>query len=73
MDDLAVIVVSTNEGQWLRPCLSSVVSHQGDCRLDLVVVDNESTDDTGPWLQRFLPLGSSRRETEASLTRTTAA
>ena len=46
MDDLAVIVVSTNEGQWLRPCLSSVLSHQGDCRLDLVVVDNESTDDT---------------------------
>lgn len=46
MDDLAVIVVSTNEARWLRPCLSSILAHQGDCRLDLVVVDNESTDDT---------------------------
>lgn len=46
MDDLAVIVVSTNEGRWLRPCLSSVLEHRGACRLDLVVVDNESTDDT---------------------------
>ena len=53
MDDLAVIVVSTNEGRWLRPCLSSVLSHQGDCRLDLVVVDNESTDDTRTVVAEF--------------------
>src|ERR1041385_966703 len=46
MDDLAVIVVSTNEGHWLRPCLSSILAHRADCRLDLVIVDNESTDDT---------------------------
>ncbi len=53
MDDLAVIVVSTNEARWLRPCLSTVLSHQGDCRLDLVVVDNESTDDTRAVVAEF--------------------
>jgi N-acetylglucosaminyl-diphospho-decaprenol L-rhamnosyltransferase len=51
--DLAVIVVSTNEGRWLRPCLSTVLAHQGDCRLDLVVVDNESTDETQAVVEGF--------------------
>jgi N-acetylglucosaminyl-diphospho-decaprenol L-rhamnosyltransferase len=53
MDDLAVIVVSTNEGHWLRPCLASVLAQQGDCRLDLVVVDNDSTDDTRAVVSEF--------------------
>ena len=53
MDDLAVIVVSTNEGRWLRPCLSTVLAQQGDCRLDVVVVDNESTDDTRAVVSEF--------------------
>ena len=53
MDDLAVIVVSTNEGRWLHPCLRTILSHQGDCRLDLVVVDNESTDDTRTVVAEF--------------------
>jgi GT2 family glycosyltransferase len=46
MDDVAVIVVSTNEGRWLRSCLSSVFAHRGSCALDVVVADNESTDGT---------------------------
>jgi glycosyltransferase involved in cell wall biosynthesis len=46
MDDLAVIVVSTNEARWLRACLTSVFDHCGACSLDVVVADNESTDET---------------------------
>ena len=46
MDDLAVIVVSTNDAEWLTPCLSTVYAHAGDLRLDVVVADNESTDGT---------------------------
>ncbi len=53
MDDLAVIVVSTNEGRWLRACLGSVLSHRGECQLDLVVVDNDSTDDTRSVVAEF--------------------
>src|SRR4029077_2972103 len=46
MKDIAVIVVSTNEAKWLRPCLTTVLEHQGSCSLDLIVVDNESSDGT---------------------------
>ena len=53
MDDLAIIIVSTNEGSWLRPCLESVFEHQGDATLDVVVVDNESTDETAEVVASF--------------------
>ena len=46
MTDLAVIVVSTNEAHWLRRCLPSIYEHAGEIGLDVVVVDNESTDET---------------------------
>ncbi|MGH2900255.1 MAG: glycosyltransferase family 2 protein, partial [Solirubrobacteraceae bacterium] len=44
--DLAVVIVSTNEAKWLTQCLSTVFAHAGDASLDVVVVDNESTDGT---------------------------
>jgi GT2 family glycosyltransferase len=46
MHDLAVIIVSTNEARWLRPCLRTVFDRAGDISLDVVVADNESTDGT---------------------------
>lgn len=46
MAELAVIVVSTNEAGWLRPCLSSVLRHAGSIDLDVVVADNDSADGT---------------------------
>jgi N-acetylglucosaminyl-diphospho-decaprenol L-rhamnosyltransferase len=55
MDDLAIIIVSTNEAHWLRPCLSSVLEHQGDCSLDLVVVDNASEDGTDELVAEAFP------------------
>ena len=55
MDDLAVIVVSTNEARWLRACLSSVFAHGGSCTLDIVVVDNESTDGTAELVAEEFP------------------
>jgi N-acetylglucosaminyl-diphospho-decaprenol L-rhamnosyltransferase len=46
MDDLAIVVVSTNEAHWLEACLSSIYRQAGNLKLDVVVADNESTDDT---------------------------
>jgi N-acetylglucosaminyl-diphospho-decaprenol L-rhamnosyltransferase len=46
LDDVAVIIVSTNEAHWLRPCLRSVFAHLGEAHADVVVVDNESDDGT---------------------------
>jgi N-acetylglucosaminyl-diphospho-decaprenol L-rhamnosyltransferase len=53
--DLAIIVVSTNEAKWLDPCLSTVFEHAGDARLDVVVVDNESTDGTRELVESRFP------------------
>ena len=55
MHDLAVIIVSTNEASWLTPCLSSVYEHAGEIDLDVVVVDNESTDGTRELIERDFP------------------
>jgi len=55
VDDLAVIVVSTNEAQWLRACLGSVFDHRGAFSLDVVVADNGSTDGTAELVTEEFP------------------
>jgi len=55
MDDLAVIVVSTNEARWLRPCLSTLFAHLGVLRADVVVADNHSTDGTRELVEGEFP------------------
>ena len=40
------MIVSTNEGHWLEDCLSTVFARAGTATLDVVVVDNNSTDCT---------------------------
>jgi GT2 family glycosyltransferase len=44
--DLAIVIVSTNEAHWLEPCLRTLLAAAGYATLDVVVVDNESTDGT---------------------------
>jgi N-acetylglucosaminyl-diphospho-decaprenol L-rhamnosyltransferase len=53
--DLAIITVSTNEGRWLRPCLSTVFAHLGEISADVVVVDNDSTDGTAELVAAEFP------------------
>jgi GT2 family glycosyltransferase len=55
MDDLAIIIVSTNEAHWLRPCLSSILAHAGSISLDIVVADNESSDGTRELVETEFP------------------
>ncbi len=56
MTELAVIVVSTNEAYWLRRCLPTIYDHAGKIELDVVVVDNESTDETRELVESEFPL-----------------
>jgi hypothetical protein len=56
VNDLAIVVVSTNEADWLRPCLSSVFEHAGGADLDVVVANNMSTDDTAEVVRDEFPL-----------------
>jgi GT2 family glycosyltransferase len=53
--DIAIITVSTNESQWLRPCLSTVFAHIGDASADVVVVDNDSRDGTADLVSTEFP------------------
>jgi N-acetylglucosaminyl-diphospho-decaprenol L-rhamnosyltransferase len=53
--DLAVIVISTNEAHWLEACLSTVYDHAGGARLQVIVVDNESTDGTREFVENRFP------------------
>ena len=53
--DLAVIIVSTNEAHWLGRGLSSVFAHAGDAKLDVVVVDNGSSDGTRELVESEFP------------------
>lgn len=53
--DLAVVIVSTNEAHWLEACLATVYAHGGSARLDVVVVDNESSDGTRAFVEDRFP------------------
>jgi GT2 family glycosyltransferase len=55
MHDLAIIIVSTNEAHWLRPCLTSIYGRAGELTLDVVIADNESTDGTRELIEREFP------------------
>jgi GT2 family glycosyltransferase len=55
MDDLAIIIVSTNEARWLEPCLRTVFAHAGTASLDVVVVDNGSNDGTREVVESQFP------------------
>jgi GT2 family glycosyltransferase len=53
--DLAVIIVSTNEGHWLRGCLPTVFAASEGLRVDVVVVNNGSDDGTGDLVRSEFP------------------
>ena len=44
--DLAIVIVSTNEAHWLERCLPTVFERAGRRALDVIVVDNASSDGT---------------------------
>ena len=55
MHDLAVIVVSTNDVEWLKPCLTTVYERAGDLDLDVVIADNDSSDGTAELIRDEFP------------------
>lgn len=55
MADLAIVIVSFNDAQWLEPCLSTVLSHAGTATLEVVVVDNDSRDGTRELVESRFP------------------
>jgi N-acetylglucosaminyl-diphospho-decaprenol L-rhamnosyltransferase len=55
MADLAIVVVSTNEAHWLERCLTTTFDRAGGASLDVIVVDNASTDGTRELVESGFP------------------
>ena len=53
--DLAVIIVAYNSAHWLEPCLESVYASAGGARLEVVVVDNGSSDGSAELVELRFP------------------
>lgn len=55
MRELAVVIVSYNSRSWLGPCLRSLYNMSGDVDLDVVVVDNDSSDGSAAFVEHEFP------------------
>lgn len=53
--DLAIIIVSTNEAGWLEACLRTISASVGAAAVEVVVVDNESSDATRSVVESQFP------------------
>jgi GT2 family glycosyltransferase len=53
--DLAVVIVSMNDAEWLPPCLASLEAHAGDLSLEVVVVENGEAGPTERLLREEFP------------------
>jgi N-acetylglucosaminyl-diphospho-decaprenol L-rhamnosyltransferase len=53
--DLAIIIVSYNSAAWLGPCIRSLYACGGDVQLEVVVVDNGSSDGSAELVEREFP------------------
>jgi GT2 family glycosyltransferase len=53
--DLAVVIVSYNSRGWLTPCLTSIAQHAGEADVEVIVVDNDSTDGSADLVERDFP------------------
>lgn len=55
MPELAIVVVSYNSSRWLERCLTTAYDHAGETELEIVVVDNDSTDGSADLVERLFP------------------
>jgi len=55
MLDLSIVIVNWNVSQLLRRCLSSIQTNRGSLSLEVIVVDNASSDDSVSMIRREFP------------------
>lgn len=54
--DVSVVIVSYNSRDWLVACLESLLQHQGNLDVEVIVVDNASSDGTDKMLRKRFPV-----------------
>jgi N-acetylglucosaminyl-diphospho-decaprenol L-rhamnosyltransferase len=55
MSDLAVVIVNFNAGDYLDRCLTSLETHRGDVELEILVIDNASSDGSAAYVAGHPP------------------
>lgn len=53
--DVSIVVVTHNRSDLLEECLTRALSNSGDLQLQIIVVDNASTDNTSKMLKKQFP------------------
>ena len=53
--DLSIVIVNWNTRDMLRNCLESIPVDHGDCRVEIIVVDNASEDGSGAMVTADFP------------------
>ena len=53
--DLSIVVVNWNTRDYLRDCLRSIYEHHGALRVEVIVIDNASADDSAEMVRREFP------------------
>jgi len=53
MVDLSIIIVSYNTKEFLLKCLQSIIENIGDLKIEIIVVDNASTDGSADAISNF--------------------
>ena len=73
--DVSVLVMAYNHAAYIGECLDSILAQRFDGRVEILVGEDCSTDDTlavvTEYAQRHASIGSSRRPTTSGCTRTT--
>jgi GT2 family glycosyltransferase len=53
--DLSIIIVTWNSQKFIRNCLDSILISTGNLSLEIIVVDNDSSDETAKIVEQFYP------------------
>ena len=64
--DVAIVIVSYNSAEFIGACLESVISGRKEVRQQIIVVDNDSRDDTVELIRERFP-GSGADRSRATI------
>jgi len=69
LTDISVVIVTWNQAALLKECLASLRHNAGECRSEIIVVDNGSTDGSRKFLEDQPDLKTFFNETNAGVSR----